>query len=148
MLRRPDGVEDRAPLLDRIRVALRAVGAKGTDWHRDGVTVSASVGLATFPDDGATADEMLLTADRACFVAKRGGRDRIATAAEGLGIAAEFSLQGVMLGWTDGITQMSVGDKYRFWIPEELAYKGAPGRPQGGQEVFSVADHLDSPGLL
>jgi peptidylprolyl isomerase len=44
---------------------------------------------------------------------------------------AEFSLQGGMIGWTDGITQMSVGDKYRFWIPEELAYKGAPGRPQG-----------------
>jgi peptidylprolyl isomerase len=44
---------------------------------------------------------------------------------------AEFSLQGVMVGWTDGITLMSVGDKYRFWIPEQLAYKGAPGRPQG-----------------
>ena len=44
---------------------------------------------------------------------------------------AEFSLQGGMLGWTEGITQMSVGDKFRLWIPEELAYKGAPGRPQG-----------------
>jgi FKBP-type peptidyl-prolyl cis-trans isomerase len=44
---------------------------------------------------------------------------------------AEFSLQGGMVGWTEGITQMSVGDKYRFWIPPELAYKGAPGRPQG-----------------
>ena len=32
-------------------------------------------------------------ADRACFVAKRSGRDRIATAAEGLALAAEFSLQ-------------------------------------------------------
>ena len=37
---------------------------------------------------------------------------------------AEFSLQGGMIGWTEGITQMSVGDKYRFWIPEQLAYKG------------------------
>ena len=36
---------------------------------------------------------MLLAADRACFVAKRSGRDRIATAAEGLALAAEFSLQ-------------------------------------------------------
>jgi FKBP-type peptidyl-prolyl cis-trans isomerase len=44
---------------------------------------------------------------------------------------AEFSLQGGMIGWTEGITQMSVGDKYRFWIPPELGYKGAPGRPQG-----------------
>ena len=36
---------------------------------------------------------MLLAADRACFVAKRSGRDRIATAAEGLALASEFSLQ-------------------------------------------------------
>ena len=37
--------------------------------------------------------EVLLAADRACYVAKRGGRDRIATAAEGLALAAELSLQ-------------------------------------------------------
>ena len=50
---------------------------------------------------------------------------------------AEFSLQGGMLGWTEGISQMSVGDKFRFWIPEELAYKGQPGKPQG-MLVFDV----------
>src|SRR6185295_2971181 len=47
------------------------------------------------------------------------------------GQPAEFPLTGVIAGWTDGIPVMSVGDKVRFWIPEELAYKGAPGRPQG-----------------
>ncbi len=36
---------------------------------------------------------MLLAADRACFVAKRRGRGGIATADEGLALAAEFSLQ-------------------------------------------------------
>jgi len=55
--------------------------------------VSASVGIATFPMDGSTATEVLLAADRACYVAKRGGRDRIVTAAEGLAQAAELSLQ-------------------------------------------------------
>jgi len=55
--------------------------------------VTASVGVATFPVDGATPAEILLAADRACYVAKRDGRDRIATAAEGLALAAEFSLQ-------------------------------------------------------
>ena len=55
--------------------------------------MSASIGVATFPVDGVDAEEILLAADRACFVAKRGGRDRIATAAEGLALAAEFSLQ-------------------------------------------------------
>jgi FKBP-type peptidyl-prolyl cis-trans isomerase len=53
------------------------------------------------------------------------------------GAPAEFSLQGVIMGWTDGIPVMSVGDKVRFWIPEELAYKGAPGKPQG-MLVFDV----------
>jgi diguanylate cyclase (GGDEF)-like protein/excisionase family DNA binding protein len=55
--------------------------------------VSASIGIATYPVDGETATDMLLAADRACFVAKRSGRGRIATAAEGLALAAEFSLQ-------------------------------------------------------
>jgi diguanylate cyclase (GGDEF)-like protein/excisionase family DNA binding protein len=55
--------------------------------------VSASVGIATFPQDGPTATDVLLAADRACYVAKRGGRDRIVTAAEGLAQAAEQALQ-------------------------------------------------------
>ena len=58
-----------------------------------GGPVTASIGVASFPADGTTAAEVLLAADRACFVAKRGGRDRVATAAEGLALAAEFRLQ-------------------------------------------------------
>jgi FKBP-type peptidyl-prolyl cis-trans isomerase len=53
------------------------------------------------------------------------------------GEPSEFSLGGVIAGWTDGIPVLSVGDKARFWIPEELAYKGAPGKPQG-MLVFDV----------
>jgi FKBP-type peptidyl-prolyl cis-trans isomerase len=53
------------------------------------------------------------------------------------GEAAEFSLGGVIAGWTDGIPVMSVGDKVRFWIPEELAYKGSPAQP-AGMLVFDV----------
>jgi hypothetical protein len=54
--------------------------------------VSASIGVATYPADGATNAEILLAADRACFVAKRRGRDLIATAPEGLALAADFTL--------------------------------------------------------
>ena len=32
---------------------------------------------------------------------------------------------------------MSVGDTMRFWIPAELAYKGAPNKPQG-MLVFDI----------
>ncbi len=72
-----------------MQVAERARQAVRTTWR----PMSASIGVATFPVDGATPAEVLLAADRACFVAKRSGRDRIATAAEGLALAAEFSLQ-------------------------------------------------------
>ena len=57
------------------------------------VDITASIGVATFPEDGTTGADILLAADRACFVAKRGGRDRIADAAKGLFLAAEFSSQ-------------------------------------------------------
>jgi FKBP-type peptidyl-prolyl cis-trans isomerase len=53
------------------------------------------------------------------------------------GQPAEFPLRGVIAGWTDAIPVMSVGDKVRFWIPEEMAYKGSPGKPQG-MLVFDV----------
>jgi FKBP-type peptidyl-prolyl cis-trans isomerase len=53
------------------------------------------------------------------------------------GNAATFSLHGVIAGWTDGIPMMTTGDKMRFWIPEELAYKSQPNKPQG-MLVFDV----------
>jgi diguanylate cyclase (GGDEF)-like protein len=68
---------------ERARDAVRALGGP----------VTASIGVATFPIDGGTAAEVLLAADRACFLAKRTGRDRVATAAEGLALASEFQQQ-------------------------------------------------------
>ncbi len=53
------------------------------------------------------------------------------------GEPAEFPLKYLIPGWTDAIPVMSVGDKVRFWIPEELAYKGKPDAPQG-MLVFDV----------
>jgi FKBP-type peptidyl-prolyl cis-trans isomerase len=53
------------------------------------------------------------------------------------GSPAQFPLNGVIAGWTEGLQLMSPGDKYLFWIPEGLAYKGQPGRPQG-MLVFEV----------
>ena len=43
--------------------------------------------------DGRGAEEVLLAADRALFVAKRSGGGRVASAAEGLALAGEFTLQ-------------------------------------------------------
>ncbi|HEV3486970.1 MAG TPA: diguanylate cyclase, partial [Vicinamibacterales bacterium] len=52
--------------------------------------LNCSVGMAVFPRDGADGPAMILAADRACYAAKRAGRARIATANEGLALAAEF----------------------------------------------------------
>ena len=53
------------------------------------------------------------------------------------GRPATFPLNGVIPGWTEGVQLMVTGEKRRFWIPENLAYAGRPGAPQG-MLVFDV----------
>ena len=53
------------------------------------------------------------------------------------GEPAGLPLNRVIAGWTEGVQLMVVGEKRRFWIPEDLAYGGAPGRP-AGMLVFDV----------
>ena len=47
------------------------------------------------------------------------------------GQPASFGLGEVIAGWTEGVQLMVVGEKTRFWIPENLAYKGQAGVPSG-----------------
>ena len=47
-----------------------------------------------------------------------------------------FPLNRVIRGWTEGVQLMVVGEKRRFWIPEELAYGGR--RDPRGMLVFDV----------
>jgi peptidylprolyl isomerase len=53
------------------------------------------------------------------------------------GTPATLSLDGVIRGWTEGLQLMVEGERTRFWIPQDLAYKGEPGAPRG-MLVFDI----------
>jgi peptidylprolyl isomerase len=53
------------------------------------------------------------------------------------GTPATFGLDQVIKGWTDGVQLMVEGEKSRFWIPQDLAYKGEAGSPRG-MLVFDI----------
>ena len=72
---------------ERVRDAVSEV--KGNGRRRAGIR--CSIGMATYPADASNRADLLLAADRALYAAKRAGRDRIATAAEGLALANEFA---------------------------------------------------------
>jgi diguanylate cyclase (GGDEF)-like protein/excisionase family DNA binding protein len=80
-------------IAERIRAAVATTVGPGSGWRGRARALEASAGTASFPDDGRTSEEVLLAADRACFVAKRAGGGRAATAADGLAIAGELTLQ-------------------------------------------------------
>jgi peptidylprolyl isomerase len=52
------------------------------------------------------------------------------------GQPASFGVTDVIKGWTEGLQLMTVGEKARFWSPQDLAYKGE--RPPYGMLVFDV----------
>ncbi len=53
------------------------------------------------------------------------------------GKPARFPLTNVIPGWRECVTLMAVGEQRRCWIPQDLAYKGAKGRP-AGTLVFDI----------
>jgi FKBP-type peptidyl-prolyl cis-trans isomerase len=50
--------------------------------------------------------------------------------------SSTFPLNEVITGWTEGLQLMVTGEKRRFWIPEQLAYRGR--REPYGTLVFDI----------
>jgi diguanylate cyclase (GGDEF)-like protein len=71
---RPAALEKAREIRDRIRETPYLVGSGRP------VRVTASVGVATYPDDAADIEGLLAVGDQALFSVKRGGRDGIAAA--------------------------------------------------------------------
>ena len=61
------------------------------------------------------------------------------------GTPAQFPLNRVIKGWTEGIQLMSVGSKYKFWIPSDLGYgdNGAGGKIKPGSLLIFDVELLD-----
>lgn len=53
------------------------------------------------------------------------------------GTPATFGLDEVIRGWTEGVQLMVEGERTRFWIPQDLAYRGQAGAPRG-MLVFDI----------
>jgi diguanylate cyclase (GGDEF)-like protein len=62
-------------LAEKIRLGVAETAAPGFDARP-----TVSVGVVSYPTDGRTADALMLSADRAMYVSKRGGKNRVARA--------------------------------------------------------------------
>ncbi|HXI44749.1 MAG TPA: GGDEF domain-containing protein [Candidatus Acidoferrales bacterium] len=62
-------------LAEKIRLGVADQGVAGIDMRP-----TVSVGVVSYPTDGRSADALMLSADRAMYVSKRGGKNRVARA--------------------------------------------------------------------
>jgi len=70
-------VEDAAKRANALRNELRKLTIRHLDQNLDPVTLS--IGLATFPQHGSTAEQLLRIADQCLYQSKAAGRDRVTT---------------------------------------------------------------------
>jgi diguanylate cyclase (GGDEF)-like protein len=84
------GIDEATVTADRLRNAVAASPLAAMcagvldepDLDPDTFQLTVSIGVAVYPSDGATVDDLLLRADRAMYAAKAAGRNRVRLAAD------------------------------------------------------------------
>jgi diguanylate cyclase (GGDEF)-like protein len=69
---------------EKIRLGAAELSVTGTDMK-----TSLSVGVVSYPDDGRTSDELMISADQAMYASKRSGKNRVMGLAVGGGRGVE-----------------------------------------------------------
>jgi diguanylate cyclase (GGDEF)-like protein len=73
------GLEEARLLAERLRAGLEALELGPPDFP-EGCRITASLGVAAFPEHGADGEALLQSADRALYLAKGQGRNRVVAA--------------------------------------------------------------------
>lgn len=73
------GLEEAQALAERLRAALESLELGPPDFP-EGCRITASLGVAAFPEHGADGEALLQAADRALYLAKGQGRNRVVAA--------------------------------------------------------------------
>ncbi|MBA2393785.1 MAG: diguanylate cyclase [Ktedonobacteraceae bacterium] len=84
-----------AVIAERIRAAVAARPVPTTEVE-GGVAMTVSIGLATYPSDGTSEEELLAQADAAMYVAKRLGRNQVRTAEEARHMSTDVELVALL----------------------------------------------------
>jgi diguanylate cyclase (GGDEF)-like protein/PAS domain S-box-containing protein len=79
---------------EQLRIAMAAGPVR---FGASQIAVTASFGVATFPQDGRTGDELIAAADSALYVAKATGRNRVEVKTGPIGVPSQSSVSGEML---------------------------------------------------
>jgi diguanylate cyclase (GGDEF)-like protein len=108
-------------LAEKIRMAIASLELAGGEAP---ISVSASFGVVAYPADGSTADALFISADRAMYMSKRSGKNRVTTSGLPIPVEADTVAIAVDGGEAGGIDEETVG------IGDEAAGSGprSPGR--------------------
>ena len=100
--------------------------------------VRSATGLISKPLAPSTSDEKPIATDIVTVHYTGWASDgRMFDSSVARGTPSTFPLNRVMAGWNECVQLMGLGEKRRCWLPQDLAYRGAAGRPTG-TVVFDI----------